>query len=224
MATRTLKCDKIPAGAAHPMAQIAAGAMTQVSKDSAHADSKKVATFDDRAAGNLLAAEVMARVRQQAHDWHGYAVRVIGFTIEAREAFLQAIKADIKDIKAKNVIGTQDAKAAARLVNSATTNVSELTTIAKAFNGGASVDGLRQWARKTINGTDTGPMPKLDQIGKDLIVAYARTFSESKAGRKADTWAVKLGKFLERNLPSDDDTAGRAQYDAVVKLYNSFKG
>jgi hypothetical protein len=215
------------AAAAGSMAAIADGGMTPIVKDSTHADGKKVATFADRTNASILAAEVMAQVMAQDNVWRGYAMRIIGMSIEGRAAFVEIIGSTLKDTKKRNTLdGAVEAKAAAKRVASATVEVSKLRTVAMAFNAGASLDGLRQYAWETtgkgVNSSGNPTLPEVEHIGYTVLVEYARTFSDSKAGRKADTWAQKFAKFLERNQPAEDDAVAVAQYDAAVKLSNSF--
>ena len=54
----------------------------------------KLESRDDRMAGNLLAAEVLAFAKGNVNSWRAFAIRVIGMTPEARAVFIKAIKAE----------------------------------------------------------------------------------------------------------------------------------
>jgi hypothetical protein len=188
---------------------------------------------DATLAGNLLAATVIAQAMTEGNVWKRYARTVVyDLTTDGRVAFIKAVKASIKDIKASNAkIGASLDKAgnanpskdevsrAAKLVNSATTQVHCLTAIANAFNVGGTVEDLLQYCVQTRGMVGAG----FDDVGFALLTEYARTFSESKAGRKADLFIVKMNKWLEKNAPAEDDAAGLMMYDKLVALLNSAK-
>ena len=52
----------------------------------------KLESRDDRMAGNILAAEVLAFAKGNVNSWRAFAIRVIGMTPEARAVFIKAIK------------------------------------------------------------------------------------------------------------------------------------
>lgn len=178
---------------------------------------KRVHTADDRMAGNLLAQEAWATVRTQANVLHALALKAIrGLTVEGREAFIKAVDGLKKDTR--NAHEGADSKLIAKRVNSATTRVSELRTIAKAWNSGATEQGCVDYVAGTMR-ANAGQVT-IEDIGFHTIVEYARLFSESKAGRKPDTYAQKVSKFLERTKPEEGDERGGALYDALVAIYN----
>ena len=208
------------------MAAIADGGMLPVAKDANHPDSKRVQTSGDKAKASTLAAEVMAASSRDGDTWVKFARRVIEFTSEGREAFLDIMAASIKDAK-KEASNDDASKNATRLagvsVASAYVMASQLRTIAKAWNDAATVDGLRQFAfdlKPTPTAKKNPVLPEFDTIRMGVIYAYARSILRSEAGRKPDTWLVKLNKFLERNKPAEDDKEGVAAYDDIVTAYN----
>lgn len=176
-----------------------------------------------------LVAEVMATVQLQIKPWHAYACRVIALPTDGRALLIKMLGDDLRKMRADNAaihaeLGkdgkpnpTKDeTKAAAKLVASATVNVARLSTIAKAWNSGATLEGLLDFA------TGRGGKPtSINEIGFIVIYNYAQTFSKSKAGRTPDTWLVKLGKFLEKNPPAEDDADALEQYNAIVAVYNA---
>lgn len=185
---------------------------------------------DARMQGSTLCAEVMAAIKGPA-PWRGFAIRIINMTVDARSAFLKAMKAELTDLRKRNSEaianlakdGTpdpskEDTKLARQRVASATVEASKLQTIAVAFNGAATVEGLIEHAAST--GRVKGSTITLDQVGYEVIVEYSRQFRESTAGRKADPFIVKVGKWLDQNKPNDDaDNATQAQYAAFVALH-----
>lgn len=188
---------------------------------------------DDRLAGTMLAAEAVALAKGTSNKWHALACRIIGLTVEARAVFINALKAEKSALtKAQNEHGF-DKKYSAGNTRSFSVELSKLSTIANAWNSGATVAGCVEFTNKQ-QADKAKHCPLVDNEGKALsdeallqlmgyeaIVAYARTFSESKAGRKADTWAVKLGKWLTQNNPEESGTdAERAAYAAIVQVYN----
>lgn len=182
-------------------------------------------------AGNMLAAEAVATAMTQSNVWHGFAVRVINLTADGRDAFLAAVRGSLKDFAQRNAeaiadttrtgekaITDADRKAARKRLATATVYLSGLSIIAKAWNKGATTEGLIAYFKQATRERHT--TPALDAIGYTIIVEYARTFSDSKAGRRADDFKTKLTKFIERNPPADDDTIGVALLAQVMALLN----
>jgi hypothetical protein len=60
----------------------------------------------------------------------------------------------------------------------------------------------------------------VDDIGYTVIVEYARRFSGSKAGRKADDWIIKFAKWLEKNPCDAEDTEGTAMRAKALALFD----
>ncbi len=183
----------------------------------------KLESHDDRMTGNMLANEVLAFAKGNSNKWHQFAVRIIGLTVEARAVFINAIKADKAAMTKAQTEHGFDKKFSKGTTQSFSVEVSKLTAIANAWNSGATHAGLIEFCNKqqSDKAKHAPADTELSAIGYESIVAYARTFSESKAGRKADTFIVKMGKLLERNKPDADDEIGQKQYAEFVKLYNS---
>ena len=193
------------------------------SKHEALDRSKRIATLDDRMAGSMLANEVMAYAKGEQNKWRGFAVRIIGFNAEAREAFLNAMKADKTAMTKTQVEFGIDGKTAKKTTSSFGVQVSKLSIIAKAFNKGATVTGWREYVNVTM-----APGKKCDSDeemmiygGFEPLVAYCRSIAGSKAGRAADTWTVKLNKWLESNPVGEDaPKAEQDAFNAIVAIYN----
>lgn len=188
----------------------------------------KLESRDDRLAGTMLAAEAVALAKGNSNKWRELAIRIIGLTVEARAVFLNTIKAERGALtKGQTDAGFTGKGYAKGVTASFSVELSKLTTIASAFNGGASVTGWREYTNaqcedKSKHVEDDDAM--LAHAGYETLVAYARTFSQSKAGRKADDWLTKFGKFLERNKPTEDDAKGDKAYEEAVALYKKHAG
>lgn len=193
--------------------------------------------MDSRMRAAVLVSSVMAHVVQDSSFWHRAAVQLIQGETDFRAAFVKTMSEQLKDVKRRNAeaFGTVDkdgkpdptkgeTKLAGSRVQSATVQVSKLTTIAKAFNAGATLEGL------LTHFAEQHKVPvkqvTLDAIGYEPIVEYARKFSEAKAGRKPDAWLVKFGKWLDSAGKVGDDASAeeQAQYAKAVAFFNSLKG
>ncbi len=209
------------------MGEIAAGGMTPVSK--------AIDTGIPRDAtmmGNTLANAVIAQAMTAAITWKGYALQLMALPPEGRDQFVKAIDQWLKDCKKRNAgaMGTydregkanptkDDTKLAGQRVNSATVEVSKLKAVAHAWNSGADDEGLIAYFRTTQRLGGKVPITVAD-IGYTVVVEYARTFSESKAGRKADPFVIKLAKWLEKNPPAEGDTEGVEMYKRALALFD----
>jgi hypothetical protein len=168
---------------------------------------------------SLLVADVLAFNQSKDTTWHTFAWRAIDLPTDARAEFIKQIKAHVAEMR-KNCLEAHpddDAKGVKATVRSATVDVTRLTTIAHAFNAGATAEGLAEFFTKP---GETIPDPR--NIGFRRLYDYAKTFSASKAGRKADPLLVKLEKWLKNNTPADDATAeDEAVYLAVSHLHQT---
>jgi hypothetical protein len=206
----------------HPILSIAALAPKEHvnAQHAAFELGKDIATRDDRYVGTMLANEVMATAMLESKTWRSYAMRLIETNMEAREAFLKAIKATLTEArKANRLDDVVDKKTSSKRVASATVEVSKLTKVAEAWNNGATVRGLIEYVntanKAQLTGADVG------MIGYALIVEYARTFSTSKAGRTPDTLIVKFGKWIEQQAKAGFDVeTDREVYNKIVAAYN----
>lgn len=175
---------------------------------------------DVKSVANTLANEVIAQAMSVSTTWKGYALRIIALPADGRTQFLTSIDNWLKGIRkttAETMGNTtrdgkpdptkEDGKLASKRVNSATVEVSKLRKIAQAWNSGGSTEGLVDYVRRVQRAPNFSEAD-IPQLGYEVVVEYARTFSESTAGRKADPWIIKLSKWMEKNpVPSDDTQA-----------------
>lgn len=213
------------ASKAHPMVGVQESS-GPIIKDGNHADGKRVATTMDRADGKALAVAVIAKCQDQQDTWQAFAHRAIALSNEGRAEFVGAIDAWLKDLRKGHTLLGMDKKQAGQRIASATTGASEMRTIANAWNAGASVDGLIEfdWTTtgKPCNAGGSPIKRAFADIRYSVILAYARTFSDAKAGRPADSFLVKLGKFLEKGKPGDDaPESDKVEYLSLVAYYNT---
>lgn len=188
--------------------------------------------MDAKMQGSMLANEVFAECIGEGNKWKGYADRVVRGTTDFRMAFIDAIDKQLKEWRKRNaavgasmnsagaiVPNNDQTKRAAKLVASATVQVSNLRTIARAFNGAASIEGLILYVQET-----RGTKPKgLDEVAFYLMREYAATFKETKAGAPKHTWVENFTKFLETRKPDEDDAEGIKAYTKALALLNSMK-
>lgn len=183
----------------------------------------KLETRDDRMAGSILAAEVLAYAMGEQSKWNTFGWKVIDLTVEARAVFINQVKAAKGAMtKVQNEFGI-DEKAAKKRTASFAVQVSQLQQVANAWNSGATIEGFAAYANGTISDKSKHVEPEHIRAHASwtLLVEYARTFSKSSAGRKADTFAVKLAKFLKNNAPDDDAAqADITLYEQLVALSN----
>lgn len=207
MATRTLKRDKVPATVEHPMAQIAAGGLTQITKQPV----RTVGTDATMLATTLVAA-MFAHVTTAANFWHGIAWRIIDAPTDARVAIITQIDNRLDSMRAENrkahdVDGaTSDGRKWTRAnVDSYVVDVSRMRTIARAFNAGASVQGLAE--HYSVND------PR--NIGYQRVYTYCAGLLKTAAAGKGrpvkslkSTLADLIAKYREHEAAgklSDDD-------------------
>jgi len=183
---------------------------------------------DATLAANMLAASVVAFVINQSGSWTRFAHQVIGLTTDGRTAYMGTMRDWLKDMRKRNAESfaadpanptKEDTKEAAGRVASATTQVSNLNTIAEAFNGQATVEGLLTFvaAAQRVPVHTIG----LDDCKFEMIRRYAVSMTGSKAGRTRDPWCVKFAKWAEKNAPSADDAEGVAAFKAVIDAFNA---
>ena len=197
----------------HALAAISNAAMTSVGNTKADniAHDKRIATTDDRTIAASLVNEAIATVLTGYKVWTQYSLRLMGMTIEGRAYFIEMLDSWRKAQTKANADATgTDAKILGARMRSATVQLSKLRTIAKALNAGMTRESLAAYVKGKVDET----------LGFELFYEHAKTFNDSTAGRKADTWLVKMGKMLERNKPAEDDAEGVKAYDQFVKLYN----
>ena len=183
-------------------------------------------SHDDRAVATMLAAEVLAAAKGEQNTWRRLAWRVIDVNTETREAFIKALKADkVAMTKGQTEYGI-DKKVASGRTSSFGVRLSQMTTIAKAFNAGATIAGLLDHVNSTLPSDKQARTEEelRENLGFVVVYEYAKRFTGSAGSKVRKTWLENLGKWLEQNpAPEGDDQAehARAQF---VALYNSMVG
>lgn len=167
---------------------------------------------DDRTKGKLFAQECIALVVGQAAPWLELSRRAFEMTVEARKVAVEQMDRWLKQKREELAdLHDSDAKTAAKRINSATTQLSKMRTVINAINSGMTHETCANYWNNAFS-----------ELGFDAIVEVARTFSNSKAGRKPDTLLVKLGKWIEVQKKGTIETAeDRALLDELIKFYNS---
>lgn len=178
-------------------------------------------SVDDRAQGHNLAIEVIAAQKAANRGpWPMFAQRLIGMTREAREQFLKSLSEWLKETRAAerganaktlddqgNPEATSaEKREAAAVVSSATTNVSMLQTIGKAWNqtpNGANKEDAVLYYLSQRPRLDPAKVVFAD-VGYVHLYRYCAGILKSTAGRTRDPWPLKVQKFLERNAPGGD--------------------
>jgi len=195
------------------MGTIADEARTQVTKSET-----PTVGLDARMLANNLANRVIAQCRQENKGtWRRYACEVIALSTDGRVQFLKSIREWLAEARKSERETTthmdkegkpeptkEETKAAGARVNSATVEVSKLTTIATAFNGQATQEGCIVHYQEATGKRVMG----IDEVPLERIVEYAKTFGKSAAGRKPAPWLLRMVKVLEQTKPrvkSDDD-------------------
>jgi len=168
--------------------------------------------LDARMLGNNLALEVVALATMDQNRWHRVAWQIIKGTTDMRAAYLKAIKKQQLVMKDAVEDAHGDDKTARRQLASATVNISCCNTIATAFNAGATVEGMVEYFR----------VSDPENLGFQKLVEYARTFSQSKAGRKPDPILVKLHKWIEANK-KDPSTLTAEDLKVLTELQDLYK-
>ena len=170
----------------------------------------------DVMAGMLAGQEIIGIIKAHARDYTTLCHRLWNLTTEGRTQAIKTLREWIAQCKKDNAdMPGMDKKATARLINSATTRASELSTVAKAMDSGmvkASVAGIMQCTEDEVV-----------NVGHDKMVSIARTFVKSDArGRKPDPFMVAFGKWLLKNKPEADKTGDLADYNAVAEFFERY--
>lgn len=178
---------------------------------------------NDRLTATILAAEILAQAKVETVTWAKFAWRIIDANVEVREA----LQAEIKKQKAEMTKGQTefgiDKKIASKNTGSFAVQVSRCSTIAKAFNSGATVEGLKDFINGQLpaNKRAKTVAEVREHVGFIVIYNYAATFTGGKGSKTNTSWLENVGKFLDRNPPAEDDVQGQAQQAEFVKLYNA---
>jgi len=195
------------------MQQIHEGGLLPIAKEP-EGRAKAVATFHDRDAGFMFAQRAIALMRQEAPSWTKLAHELFGLNHEAREAAITGIKnwraATLKEASAAHE--DKEQKRMKRILASATVRISQLSTIAKAFNAGMHYAELAEEWHVSIDEAQTQAI--------EILYDYAKThYSKAKQGRTPDSFVTKLGKFLKYNEGRELDEQEEKLFSALVALY-----
>ena len=171
--------------------------------------------------GSTWAQQAVALCISTAGQWNKLAQDLFGMTTQQREGAIKAWR-DWKSAKIKarkngeEQHPAMDEKTFKRIMATATVRLSHMSTIAKAIDAGMDYETLRVWYK--LDATELAA-----NLSIDAIYDVAKTFGQAKAGRKADTFVVKLGKFLEAagKTLADDDLEN---YNKVVEFVNATFG
>ena len=177
---------------AHAMQQIAQRGMTPVAK----AASRRTSEATE---GVRFARDVIEQAEQANATWLDRGMTLVRATKQFRAAALdvwQAYREEMREYARANVNKDDKAKAMKQAA-SATTRVAELAAIASAWNSGASENGLAQYM---------GELPGHPNMSWGVLLAYARTFSDSKAGRPVNSTLQNLVGFIVREGKRDNLT------------------
>ena len=172
----------------------------------------------DAITGMAWAQQAIALCMGQASPWTKLALDLFTMNTEQREAALKAWRTWKADkTKAFNNGEEQtpkmDEKTFKRIMGTATTRLSHISTICKALDSGMDRTTLESHYK----------VKSVEELSIDSIYQVAQTFSKAKAGRTPDTFLVKMNKFLEAAgktvAEGDVDT-----YNKVVKFVNELQG
>lgn len=203
MATRTLKRDKVPAAAAHPMAQIADGAMTPVTKTEAPAY-----PADAKLWAHDLTVRMYQTAETQFSPWLAYAADIIGAPVDHRKSLIEHIEL-FRDRKRAAAVLTADdpeqVKAARKALATTIVNVSRCATIAKALTAGfdpspyaTNFQGMAAAASQFNGSAAAGgkgrPVKSLKSALADLIAKYKE---HETAGKLTDDDKVNVGRLAQ---------------------------
>ncbi len=172
---------------------------------------------DARVNALTLVSEMFAFVQQSAGFWHRMTWAIIDAPTDGRIEIIRLIDERLADMRTENRAhhgktdkSRENTRWTRENVDSYTTMVSCMRTVARAFNAGATVEGLAEHYSVSD--------PR--NLGYMQVVNYARTFGESDGrGRKADAFKVALKKFLDKraeSLATDTDKVNHARAVAFL--------
>lgn len=168
--------------------------------------------------GMAWAQTAIALCLSTASQWTVLAHQLFGMTIEDREAAIKAWR-DWKAAKTKahtsgeETSPAMDDKTFKRIMGTASVRLSHMATIAKAITAGMDYEALRVHY-------NLGTADDAKGLSIDSVYEIAKGYVAAKAGRKADSFMVKLGKFLEASAKGLDENDA-ATYNKVVEFVNS---
>jgi hypothetical protein len=171
---------------------------------------------DGEAAGYALAESAIGFVKNQAADLVRIVARLSVGSVETRAAFMKYLGQHTRQMQAhvKTTEGTPENEMYKKASASARTRVSEMTTIAKAMNGGYEL---------AVKRDDTTGVPLVSANGQHIpvlnfhyIVAECRVFLQSdaagKVGRPAKPFLDKLKAFMLKETEGMDIELARKVY------------
>lgn len=175
------------------------------------------------AQGWALAQTIIAINRSVRSDLKRAILGAFDLAVEAREAAIKALGADLKactEVVKTTMPGIDKPQ---RTAGTATVYASQCRTILRAMNNGMSRTVM---LALLFPGVECDEAATIESLGFDSILHAARQYNDAEAsgkkrGRTPDAWLVKLGKWLEKNAPADDDVAGIAQFNAILTVYNT---
>lgn len=165
--------------------------------------------LDAKMQGTVLAQEVMAEVKAEHGRWVKFAHRVFGMTPDARDAFVAAVKGQVKEIYGNVMeIHGMSKKDAGKEIRSSIVQVSRLVKIAQAANKGASMAGL---------GAFYG-VKDPEHVGYNRVYTYAVAVMKAEVankGRPVSPIVVKLSKWLAATVESQGKAERTAEVEAL---------
>lgn len=174
---------------------------------------------DDKLSGQIWAEKAIALCRTQAVSWAELMRELLGLNIEQRAAALDAWKAwkgrVTKEFNSPDRGGhpALDEKAFKKMLNSATTRLSQLRTIARAWDAGMTWEHVG----KSMN----CPASEAEaNAGIDAVYPVAQQFVGKKAASSRVGFKEALAKWLEKQASTLEEEETTA-YNAVVTLVNS---
>lgn len=200
----------------HPLAQIAREGATPM-----RAEPIALVAREDILEATALVAEVMAYAKGiDGNKWSVFANRIANMQPGGRASFLKQMKEDKGDFRKALLADGIDETRVKAMMSSFGVQLSRLESVARAFNAGATIEGLIQYRTGGVDNTDaTAENPAA--IPWYVWFAYAGLFGKGKAGRPVDPWLVKMGKALEKCPPDADNEGECAQYAQFIALYNN---
>lgn len=183
----------------------------------------------DKLDGKGLASQAINVARgemKQGAQWPVFGRRVRALSKEARAEFITAIDAWVsslrkaereagakKDAEGKPEPSKEQAKRAAAVVASATTELSKLRTIAWAWNNQGTDEGLVDFYRGMRSNVGGNWNP--DDVPHAYTYRYAVSLRGATAGRKALRFAEALARWLENNPTRE--AAGDDEVDNILR-------
>lgn len=167
------------------MGAIADGAMTPIVKSESRTTEEQ--------AGRLLAGDIIKRATHEGAGWAPIGYALARGTAEFRAGVVAGMKAHTTLEHAHAVVSQVDPDRAKAQQKSANVRISQCATICAAFSSTGTIDGAVAWA-----GGPKAEKGKPDALSFADWHSYAVSIRGSAAGRKPDSVAVALGKWVKR--------------------------